>query len=524
MQSKIAAIFVLVIALIFAVVIGSNVAMGEYDSLGTYGVIAIILYFAIHGWRNVWWFTALLIFSGVVFSQGFVFEADHLFVLMLLLATVLSFVNGSRTRLPREMRLAGSGFTAAVLVLLLGYGTLHFLGNYAFPYSPHDYSLKTSLKAYFECYASMACFFWFLVGPYGFQLKGNWSRFFIAILAFAVAANLLVRFYMFYTGFQAADGLSETGLDAYVLYVPVINMQAGIYTLRSLCPIAVVILLMAATTPSWWRNQKRWVKLIVMVTVVLAMVGATFSGGRATLLLCLALAGCVGLVRRKVALISVMGMAGALLVGLANIFSYEINTHAPFYVARSLQMVMLDKGETYETIGESQNYRNAAIKAALGDWNQDNRTRFTGRSVFAITSEDAEYARNVLGMDGFISNAMRSGRTHNMVTDLLIQYGAIGFVLYLAAYLAVIRYYWRLARLIPETEGFSRSLADSMKVFLPLMLVYELLGGGYLPMISVLALGLIRANLVLRAKQAVVKATPGIPEAHAPGGRSAIHA
>ena len=277
-------------------------------------------------------------------------------------------------------------------------------------------------------------------------------------------------------------------------------MQAGIYTLRGLCPVAVVVLLMASSSPNWWRPQSRFIKLVIVGTLAMALVGALLSGGRATLLFCLALAVCVGLVRRKIGLVAVMAMGAASIVALANVFAYEINTRAPYYVARSLQLVMLDKGDTYETIGESQNYRNAAIEAALEEWQRDNRTLFTGRTVLSITSEDAEYARNVLGMDGFIKNALRSGRTHNMITDLLIQYGAIGFVLYVFGYLCVIRYFWKIAQVIPSSEPFSKALADGMKIYLPLMLIYQLLGGGFMPMVAALVAGLVRANLVIQPK------------------------
>ncbi len=495
MQNRISVIFIFVIAMIFAIVAGTNIAMEEYETLGIYGTVVIVLYFFIHGWKNVWWFAALLIFSGVMFWQGFVFESDHLFVMMLVLASMMSLLTHRANPVPMEMRLAGSRSTLLIIGALLAYGTVHFLFNFILPYDPAQYSLKTCTKAYFECFASMACFFWLLGGPYGFNLKPGWGKGLLWILFFALLGNVAVRGYMYLMGFQAADGLSEGGFEEFFLYVPVINMQAGIYALRNLCPIAIVILLMVATSPGWWRSQKNLIRLLVLAAVALCLIGAIFSGGRATVLFCLVLIFMVGVARRQLAVIGVLGMAGVMVVALANIFSYEINKNAPFYVARSLQLVMIEKGETYETIEESQYVRNEAIKAALAEWRDDARVMLIGRSVYAMSFQDAQHAR-VMGTDGFIENALRSGRTHNMITDLLLQYGAIGLALYLVAYMAVIRYYWRLAAIIPREVTLSKALAEAMKIYLPLMFVYQMLGGNYMPSVAALVVGLIRADLI----------------------------
>ncbi len=495
MQNRITVIFVFVIAMIFAIIAGTNIAMEEYETLGIYGTVAIVLYFFIHGWKNVWWFAALLIFSGVMFWQGFVFEADHLFVMMLVLASMMSLLTHRTNPIPMEMRLAGSRSTLLIIGALLAYGASHFLFNFILPYDPAQYSLKTCSKAYFECFASMVCFFWLLGGPYGFSLKPGWSKGLLWILSLALFGNVLVRGYMYLMGFQAADGLSEGGLESFFLYVPVINMQAGIYALRNLCPIAMIILLMVITSPGWWRSQKNLIRLLVLASIGLCLIGAVFSGGRATVLFCLVLAILVGFVRRQLAVVGVLGIAGAIVIIFANIFSYEINKSAPYYIARSLQIVMIEKGEAHESIGESQYARNSAMQAALTEWRQDARTMLSGRTVFAMSFEDALHYRS-MGDSGFVENALRSGRTHNLVTDLLLQYGAIGLALYLAAYLAVIRYYWRLARLVPQEAVVPKALAGAMKIYLPLMLVYQLLGGGFMPSVAALVIGLIRADLI----------------------------
>jgi len=495
MQNKVTLILFFIVAAFIGLVLAVDIGQANYEQLGIYAAIAVILYFFIHGWRNVWWFTALLIFSGAVFYHGFVIEAEHVFVMMLALASLLSLI--ARGNMPQAVELtrAGSRSTAIIVGMLIFYGLAHFCVYYVFPYSPTDYAIKTSSKAYFEGYAAMVCFFWLLVGPYGFSLKPNWSRNLILIIGFALLGNVLARGWMYFTGYQAADGLSSGGLDDYFLYVPVINMQAGIYTLRNLTPLACAILLMIATAPGWWGRQQLPMKFIILAAIGLAVVGAVFSGGRATLLFCIAIFLLVAVIRRRVAILALMGMACVLLIAGINIFSHEINTSAPYYVARSMQMVMFDKGESAASIEDSQETRNAAIKEAFIQFRKDNRSLFFGRSVFSITSADAMSLKG-RGIDGFVENAMRSGRTHNLLTDLLMQYGIIGCILYLLAYLTVIRFYFRLNAAIAHTEVVAKALAGAMVVYLPLMMVYQLAGGTFMPAVAALMIGLIRAQLV----------------------------
>lgn len=495
MQSRIAVFIFLAIALAFAVVVGSNVAMAEYKSLSFYVFGGIAVYFVVNGWKNVWWFTALLVFSGVVFYQGFMFEAYHLFVLMLFVATCLSVTNRQSMPTPPEFLRAGSRTPIFAVGLLITYGILHFLFNFSNPYNPLDYSWKTSTKAYFESFSSMVCFFWLLAGSYGFIVKRNWGLFFIFIVVFALVGNVFVRGYMFSQGFMAADGL-DSEMTFTSLNVPVINMNPGVYTLRDISPLGTVILLMLATTPNWWRNQKPWVKLMILSGLLSCMLGALFGGGRITLLFCLGLGVLVALTRRNVRTIFAIGAGSVLVVAVVNIFSTQINRDAPAFISRSLQFVMLERGDTFSTINDSQHVRNLAIQAGIKDWQTDERTFFFGRSVFYVNPEDAVYTKETLGWDGFVINALRSGRTHNLVSDLLVQYGLTGLVLYLIAYLSVIRFYWRLYRVVPDEAVWSKALAGAMKLYLPLVLFYQLLGGNYLPTAAALIIGLIRADLV----------------------------
>lgn len=493
MNRNILTIGILAIAFVCAIVLGSNVATGDYETLSTYAVIGIVAYFIIHGWKNVWWFTAFLVFSGVIFSHSFIFNANHLFVAMLAVSFVMSAVNRDFVRRSQFMDSTGAGLPKFFLILLSLYGGGTFLLNLTFPYSPPDYALKTSLKAYFECYASMFVTLWLLSGPFVFKMKTSWPKVLIAVIAFAVVGNTIARGSLYLQGFQAADGLSSGGLDDYFLNVPIINMQAGIYTLRALTPLAVVILTMLLTSSEWWRQQSFVIKMTVISSIIIALVGAAFSGGRATFPFCIGLIGMACLVRKKIGLIMISGVASLFLIAGVNVFAEKINRDAPFYIARSLQLVMLDKGDTYRTVKGSQRVRDEAFDQALIEWKKDARSFVIGRSVFSITAEEALYVNQKLGNEGFAINAMKSGRTHNLMTDLLLQYGVIGFILYMTSYLSVIIYIVKLARRIPSDQPALQALVGAVAIYLPFICIYQLLGGQYMPVIVPLTIGITRS-------------------------------
>lgn len=498
MKTQLISVIVLIMGLVLAVILGSLTANQDYESISGYFIVAVVIYFVVRGWRNVWWFTTLLIFTGVVFSHGFIFEAYHLFGLMICLATILSLA--ARERAPRleTLKRANTKLVALPLWLLLLYAGAHFAVYYVFPYDASRYNLKTSLKAYVEGFGSMFCLAWLLTSSYTFRIKSGWVYTFIGIIIFGVAANALVRGYMFATGFQAADGLTQGDSLDYFLYVPVINMQAGVYTLREICPIATAILAMIATTPGWWRGQGTAVKSLMIIGALSIIFGSLFSGGRAVILFCLAIVVLVLLYRKMVGLFLIGGVSALVLVALINIFSTQINESAPLYVSRSLQFLMLEKGDAGETISDSQYAREAAFSGALDEWRADDRTLFFGRSVFSITYQDADFLKKSFGVDGFVMAALISGRSHNLLSDLLLQYGIVGATLYLLAYLSVIWYFYRLVKVIPKDAEITRSVAGAMLIYLPLVMIYQLLGGQFMPIVAALCVGLIRADLIHR--------------------------
>ena len=495
MNTKIITFGILTVVLLFSFVLGSNVAAADYESLSVYFAVTISIYFVVNGWRNVWWFTALLIFSGVVFIQGFIFNSDHLFVLMIALATVMSQIQKGASRKSMIMRHAGDRGLSAVILVLLLYGGLHFGMNLLSPVVPHEYSVKTASKAYFECFGSMAILLWLLMGNYQFRMSPKWATMLILIIFVCLVGNVAMKGLLYLTGSgSASDTLGGGQFATEGFVVPILNMQAGVYSLRNSSPVIIVILGMIMTAPGYFKERKFPMKIVLLSAVFLALIGAVLGGGRVTLPFCLGLLLVVALVRRKFNYVIVTGLMAILLLLLVNIFSRVINEKAPYYVARSLQTIMIEKGRSYDTISGSQDVRNDAFLAAIDEWKSDFRRTIFGRSVYYTSVEDINFIQQNY-KDGFVRTTLRSGRTHNLVSDLLLQYGVIGLALYLGAYVTTAVYAIKLYRRIPAELRMVKALSGAVAIYLPFIIVYHLIGGNFLPMVVVLVIGICRSQL-----------------------------
>jgi hypothetical protein len=507
MHQKVIVLIVLVIVLIAALVIGVDIGRADYENMSLYIGVALTFYFFLHGWKTVWWIIALLVFTNPSFVHQFDFDSRHVFTLAIIVTSCVAYIHGRRD-FPRlaSFRQAGSRPTTFLFGLLLSYGIFHYLVYYLFPYSPIDYSWKSSTKANFQAFAPIFCFLWMMSGFYHFNLKNNWSKNLILIIVFSLVTNLAVMVIQISQGFGSGNP-QDTDPNAYALAIPIINLIPNQFALRALCPLAMALILMIVTTPRWWRQASFTMRIVSLFSFPLIITGALYSGGRATPLFCLVIATAVAFARRKVHLIALMGCSITLVFGGVNVFSHQINTQAPMLVARSAQFLMITKDDRiYGSVTNSQESREGALKAALILWKQDNRILFFGRSVFSFTKKDAAVKGNG-DIDGFIENCLRTGGVHNLVGDLLLQYGLIGCSLYLSAYVAVLRFFWRLSSTIPTTNPLAKSLAGAMKIYLPLMFIYQLLGGTFLPMEAALVVGLIRASL-LRVEDTISITSP----------------
>lgn len=500
MNSKIAVILTLVFAIVAAVFLGFSVATAEYLELSLYLLIGFTLWYLAIGWRITWKIAAVMLISRFTMQQGLLIEGPHLFAFMVGVSSVIAiFIHRVQDGQSALLQDAGLKRMQIPIGLLLAYLAFHAVHTHAFPHSPNDYSLKNSAKAYFAVAAPFALLLWLSLPFYGFKVKAGWSKSLAWIISFAAIANTTLLIWMTLNGYGAMENLyAATADDVAFFYVPFINLSLHHHAMRVLAPEAVLLLSLWLMNPAWRNSAGKITLLVVLAAVGFSLIGSVLAGGRATLIISVFLIGVVMIKRRQVLAIAAAAIAALVLFAGVNVFADKINRDAPLYASRSLQFVMIDKGFAAQTIESSNFSRKAARDLALEEWKSDNRIRFLGRSVYEYLGVDYHYFRRgqIGDTDAFAEMATRAGSTHNLIVDLLIQYGVVGLILYYAAAIAVILYFRRLEKL-SILRGMPRACSDAAFyawVTALVWLAYYSLAGGYMTAQLALILGILKAR------------------------------
>jgi hypothetical protein len=500
MNNKTAAIITLILGLIAAIYLGLSVAMASYLELSIYVVVGFTLWYLAIGWKITWKIAAFMLISRFTLHQGLLIEGTHLFAFMVGVFSIIAiFVHNMQATQSFLVKAAGLGKLQILIGLLLAYLVLHAFYNLAFPYRPDDYSAKNSAKAYFAVIAPFALLFWISLPLCGFKTWPGWSKSFAWIISFAVIANTVLLAWMTLNGYGAMDNLyAFTGAESGFFYIPYLNLSLNHHAMRTLAPESLFLLALWWMNPAWRRSAGTLTLVVVLVATGFGLLGSVLAGGRATLILSVFFVGVVVVKRRKVLAIAAALFATLLVFSGVNIFSEKINRDAPLYAARSLQFLMIDKGFAAQTIESSDNSRKAARDLALEEWKSNNRILFFGRSVYEYLGVDYHYIRRgqIGDAEAFAEMASRAGFTHNLISDLLIQFGVVGLLLYYVAALAVVAYFRRLEKL-SISSGMPQACTDLAFYawFTALVwLAYQSLAGGYMTAQLALVLGILKAR------------------------------
>lgn len=503
MNSKLAVVLTLIFGLFAAIYLGLSVATAAYLEISIYVVVAFTLWYLAIGWKITWKIAAVMLISRFTMHQGLLIEGPHLFAFMVGVSSVVGIlVHNTMFVQPFLIKDAGLGRLQIIIGLFLAYLALHALHNHVFPYRPGEYSLKNSAKSYFAIGAPFALLFWISLPLYGFKAWPGWSKSFAWIVSFASIANTTLLVWMTLQGYGAMDNLyASSGAESIFFYIPYINLSLNHHAMRALAPEALLLLALWLMNPAWRKSAGVLTLLVVLAAVGFSLLGSVLAGGRVTPLLSVFVVGVVVVKRRKVFAIAAALFAFLIVFIGVNFFSDKINRDAPLYAARSLQFLMVDKGFAAQTIESSDNSRKAARDLALEEWQSDNRVLLFGRSVYEYLGADYHYFRRgqVGDVDAFAEMASRAGFTHNLITDLLIQYGIVGLILYYAAGLAVVVYFRRLEKL-SISRGMPQACSDLAFyawVSALVWLAYHSLAGGYLTAQLALVLGILKARYAI---------------------------
>ena len=281
------------------------------------------------------------------------------------------------------------------------------------------------------------------------RLPKNIGSAIIFALILGLLVNTTIRAYATFIlglGEQAGLGELQPELGATALSVPVVNLSDDMYSLRTLAPFcalfAVTLLCSKTITGSAVASP-----LLCWILVAMSLIGATFAGGRATILLTLLMPMVMLFFRKRFASLIVVAAAGFLLLATIGLVYQTDETLVPFMVRRSVAMIPgMETVDARVSIDSSSNWRIDLATRALTEWQSSMRTVFLGRGVYAFSAQDV-IAILIDSTVGGMDAALLRGATHNAVIDHLLITGLVGIFLYHLVLFSLLYGVYQIARL-----------------------------------------------------------------------------
>jgi O-antigen ligase len=422
------------VGLVFAATVGILIGTGDFRTIGFIGALLFAVLFVLHLYRYFWQMSLFLILFNFIYRPfGFAFGGLELSVAAGT-AVLAMFVWRKRVTpksdIPAAQSLALVEFIVAAWLL---YSVLHFAHTLRDPFSPADFSLGNVAKTYFGYSAPLFLFLCFSRAPGAVDTGPHFFTTISRICLVALLINCALRLYQIRSGTE-------------FLYIPWIEAIDNRYTLRTVGPLAALLGAVGLTRHRWGEHSVG-ARAMFCVLIVGGVAGSVVSGGRASLVMSICFIAATLFLRRKFFLLFIALILAASGIGFANLFASEINTGAHPMVQRSLQWVLLEKGnEASHSIESSSRWRAELADRAFDEWRSHPRIFWFGRATYSYTSDDETAIFMLGGYEAIMQSALRRGATHNLITDLLITFGLIGCVIYLLMYFAIILYLWQLHR------------------------------------------------------------------------------
>jgi hypothetical protein len=503
MNNKITFVALLVFISIGALFFGSVIGQSRFVDLSLYGLVALFFLYLSFLYKFTWQIVLFLVWSGVNLNYGFRLSSQQYAAAILLVYGIIIFLL-RRNPYPNPAflnRVNGKSLFIWSGVLLF-YGALSFALNKTLPFDGGSYTTINMLKAYSSTFAPVLVLFLALRMPYTFRVGKNAISTIIWILAIGLALNFANTIHLFRQGYGGMSILTDESGDVGMFYIPLINATLGIFTMRVLAPTAVIFTFAFLCQPGWFKQQKRFLKLLAPSVLVLGLLGSVASGGRAAVLLAMMYVLIISVLHRRIILIVAAMCLVFLVIVFANLFSKFINNDMPMFVARPLQYVMLEKGSSMDSIINSSDYRSTLYSEALKEWSDDSRVLLFGRSVY--TPLDYTALKGIVGdKESFIMVNLNSGTCHALLPSVLLQYGIFGGSLYYLVYFMIFWFFWQSYR-IAKRDGYSeelRIISFVLAISTGLGILTATLGGSFFGAFHIVMILLIK-SMAARDEQA----------------------
>ena len=468
---------VVIVFTILSVFLGALIGQTDIIDLLAVSLVAAILVYFVWLSQFTWQIALLVCYVGLMYRPiGFQFSSVEItFGLgLLLLATVSWQKRADRmVDLPKDINIAPLRF---LLLLWIGYTTIHLLYNMKNPVQPADFTTKNALKSYFEAAAPAVLLFYLSRRPTAITTRQHTLRAISVLMLIGVMINLLITFYRILTHHDIVD--PDADLQTMTFLIPGINAVENFYTLRTLGPSAI---LFGATTLSLKSSRIEVPRFLAISLILAGLLGSVLSGGRAALATSFLLVLATFLLTARIRVFFVTLLVACISVVAINLTSDWLNRSAPIPVSRSLQWVMLSKNKTAAgSIESSTMWRQELFDRAIAEWRSSPRIFWFGRATYGYGVGDYVAAQVYGSWNATQESSLRRGATHNLLTDLLVTVGLVGCVLYYGLVVAILWFLWAAYR-SAEVTSEAKSLALICLVSSVAYLSIATFGGGYFP-------------------------------------------
>jgi O-antigen ligase len=328
-------------------------------------------------------------------------------------------------------------FFRAALFLWLLYAIPRFVWNYIEPFNPAEYAFSNAFKSEFSITAIILLMWLFSFCPRVIAVKRGFGATIAFLLLIGLYVNIAIRIYGVSQGIF--ENPSTNDIDS-ALSIPFLNLTENQYSLRFAAPTAVLYGLTFLTSPRIRRPLPWRFRMLYYGLILGGFFGAAISGGRGSFLFASGFCVFLLILRRKFLAMAVLGLLASTGFGLLNMFSQRLADDPDLaLIQRSLYWAMTDQADWAATsIDSSTRWRQELFQRAIDEWKSDWMIVWLGRGTYKYSDEDRS-AIETNGYEGLMDTSLRRGATHNLVSDLLIMYGAVGLVLYLLVCFALIR-------------------------------------------------------------------------------------
>jgi O-antigen ligase len=469
----------LALAMGLAVAVGS----GDFYTVRRVFFIGIMLVLMLFG-QQYGWRAAFAVCLLDFYYLGFAFKISNIEQtgVLAVLIIVITWWRKERIEPPAVMETMTFRIFNLSLQAWLLYSFGHLIYNTLDPYAPTEFALKNFLKTIVQFSGPLLILFYFLHRPTGIVVNDRLPVHILGIGLVALGVNLFARFWELQLGML--DPTNQIEGETPYFSIPALDVMANFYALRTLGPVLGVVSIVFINGP-WFQRQSFIVRTSAWLVYLLSIVAAAFSGGRATLLFVFVLSLVALWLRKHYQVVLGLIAAGILFVLALNLVP-DVLRPLPLVMQRSLQSIVFttESLEARDSIDSSTSWRWELVQRAFEQWHHDSRVYWFGRGTYSFGPEDYRAIQRNAGM-GYMEVSLRRGATHSLVTDLLLTFGLVGFVIYMTLFVTLVILLWRIWKMY-VADPIAEPLALTCLVLTVFYLLYGILGGGGIPLVLAL--------------------------------------